>query len=114
MKRRIKKIDEKVQSGRLTKKQAQQAVNAWLGHARHSNSYNLAKKIFEKYDYIQIEDKDWKFGDISPQEKKGVRKLWQTEPYINLVHCMWQMQRKQDLRSHGTAEMDPRRIQEIC
>ena len=47
MKRRIKKIDEKVQSGRLTKKQAQQAVNAWLGHARHSNSYNLAKKIFE-------------------------------------------------------------------
>lgn len=28
MKRRIKKIDEKVQSGRLTKKQAQQSVNA--------------------------------------------------------------------------------------
>lgn len=70
MKRRIRKIDEKVQSGRLTKKQAQQAVNAWLGHARHSNSYNLAKKIFEKYDYIQIEDKDWKFGDISPKKRK--------------------------------------------
>lgn len=70
MKRRIKKIDEKVQSGRLTKKQAQQAVNAWLGHARHSNSYNLAKKIFEKYDYIQIEDKDWKFGDIRPKKRK--------------------------------------------
>lgn len=70
MKRRIKKIDEKVQSGRLTKKQAQQAVSAWLGHARHSNSYNLAKKIFEKYDYIQIEDKDWKFGDISPKKRK--------------------------------------------
>lgn len=70
MKRRIKKIDEKVQSGRLTKKQAQQSVNAWLGHARHSNSYNLAKKIFEKYDYIQIEDKDWKFGDISPKKRK--------------------------------------------
>ena len=70
MKRRIKKIDEKVQSGRLTKKQAQQAVNAWIGHARHSNSYNLAKKIFEKYDYIQIEDKDWKFGDISPKKRK--------------------------------------------
>lgn len=70
MKRRIKKIDEKVQSGRLTKKQAQQAVSAWLGHARHSNSYNLAKKIFEKYDYIQIEDKDWKFGDVSPKKRK--------------------------------------------
>ena len=70
MKRRIKKIDEKVQSGRLAKKQAQQSVNAWLGHARHSNSYNLAKKIFEKYDYIQIEDKDWKFGDISPKKRK--------------------------------------------
>lgn len=70
MKRRIKKIDEKVQSGRMTKKQAHQSVNAWLGHARHSNSYNLAKKIFEKYDYIQIEDKDWKFGDISPKKRK--------------------------------------------
>ena len=70
MKRRIKKIDEKVQSGRLAKKQAQQSVNAWLGHARHSNSYNLAKKIFEKYDYIQIEDKNWKFGDISPRKRK--------------------------------------------
>ena len=70
MKCRIRKIDEKVQSGRLTKKQAQQAVNAWLGHARHSNSYNLAKKICEKYDYIQIEDKNWKFGDISPRKRK--------------------------------------------
>lgn len=70
MKRRIKKIDEKVRSGRLAKKQAQQAVNAWLGHARHSNSYNLSKKIFEKYDYIQIEDKDWKFGDISLKKRK--------------------------------------------
>lgn len=70
MKRRIKKIDENVKSGNLTKKQAQQAVNAWLGHARHSNSYNLAKKIFEKYDYIQIEDKNWKFGDISPKKRK--------------------------------------------
>ena len=70
MKRRIKKIDEKVQSGRMAKKQAQQAVNAWLGHARHSNSYNLAKKIFGKYDYIQVEDKNWTFGDISPKKRK--------------------------------------------
>lgn len=47
-----------------------QCSTAWLGHARHSNSYNLAKKIFEKYDYIQIEDKNWKFGDISPKKRK--------------------------------------------
>lgn len=73
MKRRIKKIDEKVQSGRLTKKQAQQAVNAWLGHARHSNSYNLTRKIFKKYDYIQIENKNWKFGDMSPKRKEMKR-----------------------------------------
>lgn len=54
----------------MTKKQAQQAVSAWLGYARHSNSYNLAKKIFKNYDYIQIEDKDWKFGNISPRKRK--------------------------------------------
>ena len=29
-----------------------------------------AQKIFKNYDYIQIEDKDWKFGNISPRKRK--------------------------------------------
>lgn len=31
--------------------------------------YSINRDIL-KYDYIQIEDKDWKFGDISPKKRK--------------------------------------------
>lgn len=61
MKRRIKAMDIKLKAGELTEKEVLQAVNAWLGHARHSNSYNLMKKIFAPYPYIKIEGTD-KFG----------------------------------------------------
>lgn len=61
MKRRIKAMDKKMQLGKITEKELLQAVYSWLGHARHSNSYNLCKKIFNKYDYINIEGDDY-FG----------------------------------------------------
>lgn len=62
MKRRIKAMDRKLKEGLIDEKAVQQSVNSWLGHARHSNSYNLAKKIFAKYPYVKVEDKNWKFG----------------------------------------------------
>lgn len=62
MKRRIKAMDRKLKSGEIELRDVQQAVNSWLGHARHSNSFNLAKKIFAKYPYIEIEGDD-KFGN---------------------------------------------------
>lgn len=62
MKRRIKAMDRKLKEGVITEKEVQQSVNSWLGHARHSNSYNLAKKIFKNYPYINVEDPNWKFG----------------------------------------------------
>ncbi len=55
MKRRIKAMDRKLKDNAITAKQVEQAVNSWLGHARHSNSYNLCKKIFAKYPYIKLE-----------------------------------------------------------
>lgn len=61
MKRRIKAIDRKLKSGEIELYDVKQAVNAWLGHARHSNSYNLAKRIFAPYPYIKIEG-DERFG----------------------------------------------------
>lgn len=61
MKRRIKAMDRKMRSGELSKEEVQQPVNSWLGHARHSNSYNLCKKIFEPYPYIKIEGDEY-FG----------------------------------------------------
>lgn len=65
MKKRIKKMDEKLKQGEITEKEVTQSVNSWLGHARHSNSYNLSKKIFEPYDYITVEHNKYKFGDNS-------------------------------------------------
>lgn len=55
MKRRIKAMDRKMKEGLLTEKEVQQAVSSWLGHARHGQCFNLAKKIFANYPYIKIE-----------------------------------------------------------
>lgn len=60
-KRRIKSMDEKMRAGEIELAEVQQSVNSWLGHARHSNSYNLAKKIYAKYPYIEVEGNEY-FG----------------------------------------------------
>lgn len=65
MKRRIKSMDKKLQDGELELAYVQQCVNSWLGHARHSNSYNLCKKIFKNYPYIEVEHKKYKFGEMN-------------------------------------------------
>lgn len=70
MKARMKAIDEKVQSGELTKRQAQHEVNAWLGHARVANAYRLCEKIFAPYPYIKFDRDDWRFGEKSPNKRK--------------------------------------------
>ena len=62
MKRKIKALDRKLKSGELNIKEVKAPVNSWLGHARHSNSYNLCKNIFKDYRYIQIEG-DEKYGN---------------------------------------------------
>jgi hypothetical protein len=70
MKARIKKIDEKVQSGEMTEARAQQEVDSWLGHARMANAYKLCEKIFAPYPYIKYDRGDWHFGERSPRKKK--------------------------------------------
>ncbi len=62
MKRRIKAMDRKLKNGEIELQDVRQAVYSWLGHARHSNSFNLATKIFAPYPYIQIEGAE-KFGN---------------------------------------------------
>lgn len=64
MKRRIKAMDEKLREGVKELEEVAQEVGSWLGHARHSNSYNLCKKIFKKYSYIKVEGEIY-FGGIS-------------------------------------------------
>lgn len=63
-KRRVKKMVEKVQLGKLSQKQFVQAVSSWLGYARWSNSYHLAKKIFGPYEEIIPIEGDIAFGAI--------------------------------------------------
>ena len=67
MKRRIRKMERKHQEGKMTEKEIQQSVSAWLGHARYSNSYNLSRKIFRNYSYVKIENEKWKFGERRPE-----------------------------------------------
>lgn len=62
MKRRIKAMDRKLRNNELELHDVKQAVNSWLGHARHSNSFLLAKKIFAPYPYIKVEGNDY-FGN---------------------------------------------------
>lgn len=70
MKRRIKRMDEKLQAGEITEHEINQAVDSWLGHARHSNSYNLAKSIFKNYNYIKIEGGTF-YGNVLRNGKIG-------------------------------------------
>jgi len=62
MKRRMRVMDRKLKAGELEEGEVVQAVNAWLGHARHSNSYNLSKKIFARYPYIKVEGEHYFLG----------------------------------------------------
>ena len=61
-KRRIKAMDKKLSAGIIEQSEVTQSVNSWLGHTRHSNSYNLVKKIYKNYPYIKIEG-DERFGN---------------------------------------------------
>lgn len=61
MKRKMKVMDKKLKAGEIDLHELKQSVNSWLGHARHSNSYNLAKKLFAPYPYIEIEGDEY-FG----------------------------------------------------
>lgn len=64
MKRRIKKMVEKMKDGLLARKEVLQAVNSWLGFARWASAYNLAKKIFAPYRFIKVEGEMY-FGYLS-------------------------------------------------
>lgn len=72
MKRRIKAMSKKFATGLIAHADVKQAVNAWLGHARHSNSYNLSKRIFSKYPYITVEEKGGNyFGAVFRHRRTG-------------------------------------------
>jgi len=62
MKRKIRAMDRKYRAGELPLKNVMLSVNSWLGHARHSNSFNLARKIFAPYDYVTVKHKKYWFG----------------------------------------------------
>lgn len=63
MKRKLRKMEYKRQKGELDVAKIQQSAASWIGHARHSNSFNLCKKLFADYKYIQIKKGDGYFGN---------------------------------------------------
>ena len=53
MKRKIKKMDQKLENNEITLKEVQQSVSSWIGHAKHANSYGLITHIFKGYPYLE-------------------------------------------------------------
>jgi retron-type reverse transcriptase len=62
MKRRMKAMVQKLKERKIKLNAIIQGVNSWLGHARHSNSFNLAKKLFGKYRFITVDHPEYYFG----------------------------------------------------
>ena len=73
-KKRIKKMDEKLKAGELSKEEAIQTVQSWLGFARWASAFNLCRKIFAPYPYIKVEG-EMQFGSVS--RSRQARRLLQ-------------------------------------
>ena len=78
MKRRMKKLDEKLKAGKITPERVQQTVDSWLGYARWGNNFGVAQRLFAPYPYVQVEKEGFRFGDRYQQkrllaENDGVR-----------------------------------------
>lgn len=73
-KKRIKKMDEKLKAGELSKEETIQTVQSWLGFARWASAFNLCRKIFAPYPYIKVEG-EMQFGSVS--RSRQARRLLQ-------------------------------------
>jgi hypothetical protein len=67
MKRRLKAMARKLgelpeQEQTAYSKRIEMSVGSWLGHARHSNSYNLARKLLWNHPNLTAEHPDYFFG----------------------------------------------------
>lgn len=49
MKRKLKAFQKKYAQGRVTLDEINASIQSWLGHAKHANTYNLRRKLFEKF-----------------------------------------------------------------
>ena len=52
MRRRLKAINQKVESGEISTKKARQEVSCWEGHAKHASTFRLRQKLFETYEFL--------------------------------------------------------------
>ena len=82
-KRRIKAMIEKLRAGTMTRKQINQQVGSWLGFARWASSYNLARKIYAPYRFIQVEGV-LPYGAIS--RNRAARRILQQRQHLKAPH----------------------------
>ena len=82
-KRRIKAMIEKLRAGKMTRKQINQEVGSWLGFARWASSYNLARKIYAPYRFIQVEGV-LPYGAIS--RNRTARRILQQRQHLKAPH----------------------------
>lgn len=69
--RKMKKLHRKYEAGQLSQGAIRQSAYSWIGYARKSNSYLITKRLFEPYDYIQVEQEAKWFGGLGQSQKQG-------------------------------------------
>lgn len=57
IKRKLSKMEKLVKSERITVEKAEQMLNSWLGHAKNASSRNFIKRLLEKHEFLQINNK---------------------------------------------------------
>lgn len=54
MRKKIKKWNKQYKEGNVNLKEVTQSWNAWLGHIKHANSYNLMKKYKQRITFLDL------------------------------------------------------------
>ena len=60
IKRKMGKFKKLIRNNKLTIEKVECMLNSWLGHARNGNSYNLIKKLLEKYNFLELKNNIFK------------------------------------------------------
>jgi len=60
IKRKLKKMENLIEIGKMRPEKAEQMLNSWKGHADYSCSYNFINSLLEKHDYIKMDNGNFK------------------------------------------------------
>jgi len=57
IKRKLRKMENLIRTGRMTTDKAEQMVNSWLGHSKNASSNNFIYRLLLKHDFLTLDHK---------------------------------------------------------